>query len=193
VDDLELLDRWRAGERSAGDALIRRHFDPICRFFRSKLSEDVEDLVQRTFLDCIESHAEIQPGGFRAYLFAVARHRLYDHLRVAHRRGEPIDADEITLFDLGTSPSQRVARNQQEQLLAEALRRIPLDHQIALELAYWEDLSGDEIAQVLGIATNTARSRLARARAAVRERLGELAAPLAAEALAALDTAPALR
>ena len=38
--DIELLDAWCAGDNAAGDALIRRHFEAVCRFFRSKLGED---------------------------------------------------------------------------------------------------------------------------------------------------------
>lgn len=43
--DHELLDAWCAGDREAGDALIRRHFEAVCRFFRGKLGDDIEDLV----------------------------------------------------------------------------------------------------------------------------------------------------
>ena len=64
-----------------------------------------------------------------------------------------------------------MARNEQERSLHEALRRIPIDHQIALELAYWEDLSGPEIAGILDISEHTVRSRLARAREMLREQV----------------------
>jgi RNA polymerase sigma factor (sigma-70 family) len=191
--DAELLEAWRADDRAAGDELIRRHFDSICRFFRAKLGDDVEDLIQRTFLDCVTSRHRVEEGSFRAYLFAVAKNRLYDHLRARQRGIEVIDLSSQSLADLGTSPSQQVARNQQEELLLAALRRIPLEYQIALELAYWEGLSGPEIATVLAIPANTVRSRLARARAAVREHIEQLAsAPeLGHSTLSALDTAMA--
>src|SRR5262249_11744072 len=86
-----------------------------------------------------------------------------------------IDLSITSLADLRTSPSQRVARNEEEQLLVAALRRIPLEYQIALELAYWESLSGPEIAAVLEIPENTVRSRLSRARQALREQIELLA------------------
>ncbi len=175
ASDTELLDAWRGGDRNAGDELIRRHFSPICRFFRSKLGDQVEDLVQRTFLDCVESRDRIAPGGFRAYLFAVARNRLRDHLRGAYRRPAMIDLASHSVADLGTSPSGVAAKNQEERLLLDALRSIPIDQQIALELAYWEGLSGREIATALGISENTVRSRLARARDALRAQVERLA------------------
>jgi RNA polymerase sigma-70 factor (ECF subfamily) len=174
-NDGELLEAWRQGDRVAGDELIRRHFDSICRFFRAKLGDDVEDLIQKTFLACVESRDRVETDGFRAYLFAVAKNRLYDHLRAGYRGPERLDLSLRSLVDLGTSPSQLVARNQQEQLLVAAMRCIPVDYQIALELAYWEGMSGPEIASVLGIPANTVRSRLARARAAVREHIERLA------------------
>jgi RNA polymerase sigma factor (sigma-70 family) len=174
VDDLELLAAWRAGDRKAGDVLIRRHFDPICRFFRSKLGDDVEDLIQRTFLDLVENTSAL--ASVRATLFTIARRRLIDHLRVRYQRGSDEAITSISVADLGTSPSAAVARGEEERLLAEALRAISLDHQIALELAYWEELSSVEIAQVLGVAEPTVRSRLVRARAALREQVERLAA-----------------
>ena len=174
--DTELLSAWRDGDRDAGDELLRRYFDAVCRFFRGKLGDDVEDLIQRTFLDCVESRDRVREDGFRAYLFTVARNRLFDHLRAAQRRPERVDISLRSVEDLGTSPSTKLARTEHERLLIRALRSIPLDYQIALELAYWEQLSGREIAVVLGIAENTVRSRMSRARAALREQLEQLAA-----------------
>lgn len=174
--DGDLLEAWRNDDRTAGDELIRRHFDSICRFFRAKLGDDVEDLIQKTFLDCVTSRDRVAPDGFRAYVFAVAKNRLYDHLRTKYRGPQHLDLSASSLADLGTSPSQYVARDQEEQLLLAAMRRIPVDYQIALELAYWEGMSGPEIASVLNIPPNTVRSRLARARAALREQIERVAA-----------------
>ncbi len=174
-DDLDLLAAWRGGDRKAGDALIRRHFDAVCRFFRTKLGDDIEDLIQRTFLDLLEAAGRMSIDSFRATLFTIARRRLYDHLRAVYQRGAVEVLSSIPVADLGTSPSGVVARGEEERLLGEAMRRISLDHQIALELAYWEDLSGKEIATVLDISEHTVRSRLARAREALRGEVERLA------------------
>ena len=174
MEDLELLAAWRGGDRQAGDALILRHFDSICRFFRTKLGDDIEDLIQRTFLDLLEARTV---DNLRATLFTIAHRRLYDHLRVAYRRDEPLSS--LSVADLGTSPSSAVGRNEEERLLHEGLRRISLEHQVVLELAYWEDLSGPEIATILAISEHTVRSRLARARQALREQVEQLAPAIA--------------
>ncbi|MCH9687426.1 MAG: sigma-70 family RNA polymerase sigma factor [Deltaproteobacteria bacterium] len=188
IDDAALLDAWRAGDRDAGDALIGRHFDAVCRFFRSKLGDDVEDLVQRTFLDCVESRERIRHPSFVAYLFGVARNRLFDHLRRELRR--PTEAlGERSIADIRTHLSGRLARAQHHALVVRAMQALPVDFQIALELAYWEDLSGAEIASVLQIPANTVRSRLSRGRALLRERVQTLAAQPAerAQTLATLQ------
>ena len=175
MDEAALLAAWCGGDRGAGDALIRHHFDSVCRFFRTKLGDDIEDLIQRTFLDLLEAARRGPVPNVRATLLTIAHRRLLDQLRTRYR-GDAVALDtSLSVADLGTSPSGVVARSEEERLLHEALRRISLDHQIALELAYWEDLSGPEIATILGIAEHTVRSRLARAREALRGELTRLA------------------
>lgn len=186
----ELLAAWRAGDDEAADALLRAHFDSVYRFFRAKLPLDVEDLVQRTFLACLEGKERITEGDFRAYLFGVARRVMMDHLRQQYRRGELLDPLEHSIRDLRTSPSRLVARRDGHEALVAAMQKLPLDTQILLELAYWEGLSGKEIASVLEIEENTVRSRLSRARVALREALeADLGAPEAQGLLTTLGKA----
>ncbi|MCX4247089.1 RNA polymerase sigma factor [Paraliomyxa miuraensis] len=179
MTDAELLVAWRQGDAAAGNELLQRYFQPLLRFFRHKVQSGVEDLIQHTMLDCVERRDAIEErAGFRGYLFAIARGKLFDHLRREYRRPALDDISEHSLLDLGTSPSSAIARDERRAKIAAALAGIPLDHQIALELAYWEQLSGPEIAAVLGIPANTVRSRLARARQQLRERLGAMGLPL---------------
>lgn len=174
VDDFELLSAWRKGDNVCGDELIQRHFDSVCRFLRSKLGDEVEDLIQRTFLDLVESKDRVS-GSFRGYLFAIARNRLFDHLR-SGQRGLQLDPLTQSVVDFAMSPSEMVAKSEEERLLRRAMRHIPVDHQIALELTYWEGMDGPEIAVVLGISKNTVRSRLSRARRVLRIEVERLAA-----------------
>jgi RNA polymerase sigma-70 factor (ECF subfamily) len=169
TDDWELFSAWREGDAQAGNELVARHFSAISRFFRSKLGDDVEDLIQQTFLGCVEGRDRIEGGSFRSYLFGVATRRLYSHLRATYKTPQEIDFSVSSLADLGTTPREGVARNQRAQLLQSALTQIPVDAQITLELAYWEGLSGAEIAIALGIEEGTVRSRLTRARNRLRE------------------------
>ncbi len=185
--DTELLDAWRSGDSAAAEQLVARHFDALCRFFRSKLGDDVDDLIQHTFLDCVESKDAITQPSFRAYLFGVARHRLFDHLRTKHRR--PTDAiGSRSIADLRTGVSRAFAKRHTAQIVADALQTLPLDFQMTLELAYWEDMRGAEIAAALEISEHTVRSRLSRGRQMLKDAVTRLATDpsIAAEATASI-------
>lgn len=172
--DLELLTAWRAGDTRAGSSLAQRHFDALHRFFCSKARGNEDDLIQQTFVACIESKEAFRgESTFRAYLFGLARHQLLTHYRRVYRRRE-LDFTTTSIHDLATSPTGLLSRRQEHELLAEALRGVPVDLQIALELTYWEDMSASEVAAVIGIPENTVYSRLRRARALLREALEKL-------------------
>jgi len=185
VTDADLLANWSAGSRAAGDELIERHFALVHRFFRNKVGAELEDLVQQTFLACVEARARYAGhASFKTFLLAIARNQLFTHYAKQRRRA--LDFELTSVHDLGTSPSGVVARREDERLLAEALRRVPLEAQVVLELAYWEACDGNEIARVLDVPLNTAYSRLRRARIALRERLQELAPDRVAQVLGEL-------
>ena len=176
-DDVELLDAWREGDAAAGEQLVARHFDGVCRFFRTKVSDGVDDLLQRTFLRCVKARERLRPGSsFRAFLYTAARNELIDHFRRERVRGEArVDLSMSSVADLGRSPASLMAEDEGRRLLIAALQRIPVELQIALELYYWENLSGPELAAVLEVPQGTVRSRLRRGVEALRARMRELA------------------
>jgi RNA polymerase sigma-70 factor, ECF subfamily len=167
-DDHVLLESWRRGDSRAGAALLQRYSALVARFFQSKLGDDIDDLVQQTFTDVVRARDTVSPSGFRAYLLAVARHRLVDQLRRKSSRPESFDVASVSVEDLRTSVSQRLARDERRAAMLTAVRSLSIEFQMVLELTYWEDLSGAEIAVVLGVSPHTVRSRLSRARAALR-------------------------
>lgn len=172
--DEELFAAWRGGDAKAGAELFERHFDALFRFFRGKTHDGVEDLVQQTFLSCLSGPAFRGEASFRTYLFVIARNALHAHfVKLGRARGET-DIGEVSVADLGPSPSGLAAKRAEERLLLEALRNIPLDLQIAVELYYWESMPAPELAVVLGIPEGTVRSRLRRAREALDEALARL-------------------
>jgi RNA polymerase sigma factor (sigma-70 family) len=174
VDDRELLMRWGEGDAGAGDALVTRHYPAVYRFFRNKAPGHVDDLTQRTFLACTEGRARFeQRSSFRSFLFGVARHVLYEHFR-QRRRDQAIDFGLSTAEGLDPSASQKLAARDEQQRLLTAMRRLPLDLQVALELYYWEDLGVAEIAEVLETPVGTVKSRLQRARVRLDELIVEL-------------------
>ena len=187
--DARLLERWRGGDPTAGDALYQRHCNAVIRFFRNKVHTETDELVQQTFVRLIEGRDRIREGvAIRAYVLGIARHVLNEHyrgLQVNRSFNPSVDAVETS----SPGPSSVVTRRQEHRLVVEGLRRLPLDHQIVLELFYWEGLKSQEIAAVMGISDSTTRSRIARARALLKELIVELgaSAPLIASTVGDLD------
>lgn len=172
--DRELLEAWGMGDLGAGHRLFERHFDSLHRFFRTKTETAVSDLVQQTLLACLEGRERFRhEATFRTYLFQIARFQLYAHYR-ARNRDRVFDAEQQSVGDLSETPSRMLVRREQTRRLLQALRAIPLDSQLVLELWFWEDLSGAEIAQVLELPEPTVRSRLRRAQLRLREQLDKL-------------------
>lgn len=175
--DLALLDAWRGGDRRAGSALFLRHYTLVNRFFRSKANAaDVADLIQSTFVACIEAKDRYEgTGAFKSYILGIAFRRLCRHYRSAQRFAARVDFASVSACDLAPSPSQLVAARQEQRLILAALRRIPLAHQVLLELIFWEDFTAADAAAVLEIPLGTAKSRIRRAQQLLREQLAALA------------------
>ena len=175
--DFDLLTAWQRGDNQAGDQLVRKHFWSVYRFFRSKVESAAEDLTQRTFLGCVEARDRVKAElSFRAYLFGIARFQLTRYLRRHSRSVGLFSPEDASIADLTGSLDRGVARQEEQRMLVTALRQIPIDFQITVELYYWEDMSVAEIAEVLGVAPGTVKSRLGRARAELKKRLDRLAA-----------------
>ena len=175
TSDFELLDAWRDGDKEAGNELFARHFDSVCRLFRNKVGDSVDDLIQRVFLSCVESRDKFRKeASFRTYLFTLARNELYAHFKRQGRHAKRFDPLEASAHDMGPSATAIVAQRKEERLLLEALRQIPIDHQIALELYYWEELPAPQLARILGVPEGTIRTRLRRAKTLVEQALAAL-------------------
>ena len=175
--DFELLEGWRGGEESCGRTLFARYFDSVYRFFRNKVDDAAEDLTQQTFMGLVQGKDRFRgDSSFRTYLFMIARKRLYSYLRKAQRDNDAAPWGENSVADLGlASPSRLVAQHQEQRLLLRALRRLPIEMQVALELFYWEELTVTEIAAVLETPVGTVKSRLQRARTRLDATIAELA------------------
>ncbi|MEM7167788.1 MAG: RNA polymerase sigma factor [Planctomycetota bacterium] len=186
VADEELHRAWAAGDESAGQRLFDRYFQPLYLFFFNKLSDGIEDLIQETFLACVEGREGFRgEASFRTFVFAVARNRLYKRWRRYERHGARIDFGLTSVADLGRTPSSVAASREEHNVLLVGLQRIPMDLQVALELYFWEEFTAAEIASVLDIPEGTARSRVRRGRELLLRELEQLGeAPLADAAIA---------
>jgi RNA polymerase sigma-70 factor (ECF subfamily) len=180
-DDLTLLQRWRDGDRSTGEALCSRYFAEIYRFFEHKIPGEADDLVQQTFLACVRARDQFRgDASFRTYLFAIARNELYMRVRSLSRRAE-VDLETSSLNELVSSPGDKLGRQQELAQIRGALRMLPVEQQVLLELRYWHDLDASALAEVFGLNPGAIRVRLSRARRALRTQLGAQALDAAAD------------
>lgn len=180
LSDHELLDAWRAGDARAGQALFERHKTGVTNLFRRNVrsKHDIPDLVQQTFLACIDTtnHREIG-GSVRGWLLGVAFHTMTRFFR--KQRSQPgLAADGLvdeTLAALEPDPDYLLQLDDEQRLLGKALRRIDHKYQLLFELNYWEKVPCDQIAGILGLPQGTVRSRMQLGRKALQKKLAELA------------------
>jgi RNA polymerase sigma-70 factor (ECF subfamily) len=172
VNDFALLERWRNGDRRAGEQLCARYFDEIYRFFVHKLAEQADDLTQQTFLACVKSRDQFRgKSSFRTYLFTIARNELFMALRIL-AQVQYVDVAELSLAELVTTPSQRIGKQQAHERLRAALRKLPVEQQLLLEFRYWHDLDAEALAELYDTTPGAIRVRLLRARKALLTVLG---------------------
>lgn len=190
-----LLPAFRAGDRSAGDALLRR-YEPWLKLlarvqlesrFRAKF--DPSDVVQQAMLEAVRALPQFRGGTeaeFTAWLRQILTHALAHEIRryagTAKRhlaREVPIDQDPSrtsepwgdVLAATGTSPSQSVVKREQSVLLAEVLQRLPADFREVIILRHLERLPHDEVARRMGRSPGAVRMLWVRALARLRKEL----------------------
>jgi len=171
-DDFSLLASWRNGVEQAGQELFERHFDDVYRFFQNKCSSEADDLVQRTFLACVNSIANFRAeASFRTYLFTIARNELYAYLRRRQRDDAVLDFEITSLCDIVTTPGTRLGRDRDANRLREALGTLTVDDQVLLELRYWHSLDATALGEIFNLPPATVRTRLRRARQSLGQTL----------------------
>ncbi len=144
--------------------IYHRQVDTVYRicFSFMKNKADTEDMVQDTFLRLMKSGPEFQSEKHeKAWLIVTAANLCKDSLRKAWRKNESID-------DLPEMAGEDSLHNS----VLDAILTLPRDQKLAVFLYYYEGYSTAEIAKILGCRQGTVRSRLHRARDALRTNLG---------------------
>lgn len=174
--DLELLQRWRDGDEEAGERLLARHFDAVCRFFRNKVGDAAPDLIQQTFLACCESRGQIRDeSAFRSFLFGVARNILLGHYKRKRAAAERFDPLADSVIELGDpSAGSLLGRRQEETIILQALRALPLDLQIVFELYHLEGLTARELGKIYGLTEPGMYGRLRKAKLLLEAEVAQL-------------------
>jgi RNA polymerase sigma-70 factor (ECF subfamily) len=181
--DLELVERWRRGETEAFAALVRRHqrrvFGLLLRMLGSR--EEAEDAAQDTFLNLHRhGHRFRRESRFSTFVYRVAINAALNRRRSLGRRRSHSDAfsQAQSVGHLGpkaeADPESALASDRLRARLAHELLSLPEALRAPVVLFDVEGLSYGEIAEVLQVAEGTVKSRIHRARQALRARLSDL-------------------
>ena len=162
LSDEQLMLEFQRGEAKAFQELFERYRNPIYRFFRRRLSNisRAEDMAQDTFVIILRGTERYETRAkFRTYLYSVALKLLWTERRKQAR--EAAMSRETAELQESNSPMEGL-------WVRDALERLDADHREILMLREYEQLSYEEIGDVLKIPLNTVRSRLFRARAELK-------------------------
>lgn len=173
--DGDLLDAWIRGNLLAGEELVARYFERVRGYFLRRTNRgDYEDQVQQTFATLHEIKSKYRgEGSVKAFILGIARNTLLHYLRdQQHSKFDPFHTSVRAA--LGAGPSSVMAQHEHHNTLLEALLKIPSADQDLLELHYWQELSGPELARLFEIPRGTVHSRLNRARERLRDAFFEL-------------------
>lgn len=175
--DAELIERSRTDSDVFG-LLVKRHSLAVDAYVRRRVGEGpADDVVAETFLVAFAQRRSFDPNraGVKAWLFGIATNLMRRHKR-AEERGyrararhgvDPVDDAQAGRVE------DRVLAEASTPRIAGALAGMPLRYREVLLLVAWADLSYEQVAVALGIPVGTVRSRLSRARRAVRSALDD--------------------
>jgi len=189
IDDRTLLDKAVAGDAGALEALMTRHAGRVYRlaYGITRNPADAEEVVQDVFLTVVrkggsfEGQAALATWMYRVTMNAALNRRrgkrrelevsLEEHLphytEDGHRAGDRSDL----LVDWSSTPEERVLSGESRRVLENAIDSLPDHYRAVLVLRDVEDLSNEEVASIVGDSLASVKSRLHRARMALREQL----------------------
>jgi RNA polymerase sigma-70 factor, ECF subfamily len=173
--DEALLVRVGRGEPQAMREMVARKLPRVLALAVRFLGRrgEAEEVAQEVFLRVWKHAAGWRHGQarFDTWLHRVAMNLCYDRLRT--RRDEATDDDELDEApDPGPAPDEALQAAQRGRRLAAALKALPARQREALVLQYYQELSNQEAATVMGLSVEALESLLSRARRTLRAELG---------------------
>ena len=182
MEDREAIQRVLEGDNDAFGLLVEKYQTKVYNLALRMCGneDDAFDLSQESFLRAWRSLGSFQfEASFSTWLFRLSSNICLDFLRAKKRRATVSltmvsDEDEETQLDLpdaGPTPEEAALAADDRRLLAEALNSLPADFRQIITLRAIDDLSYTQIAEILGIQEGTVKSRLSRARTALRNKL----------------------
>src|SRR4051812_14421628 len=171
ADEL-LAVRCQLGEPAAFDALIARWHDPLWKYARRVTADEeaAADVVQDVWLRVVRGIARLKDAArLRPWLFGIARRVLMDRLRDKYADAHFVSADTLDILaaDDTTDMDESIA------MMHEELAQLPFAEREVLVLFYLQELTLNELAEILGVPVGTVKSRLFRARQTMRRQLSK--------------------
>ena len=180
AEDVRLMGLVADGDTAAFEALVERHqalvAGTVARMLGS--NSDVEDITQQVFIRVWKSAGRyVARAKFTTWLLKITRNLVFNEMRRTKRHPHlPVqidpEAEELPLKDETTeTPDATLLQAELQQAIESAIMQLPETQRMALVLRRYEDLSYDEIAEVLELSLPAVKSLLFRARTELRERL----------------------
>ena len=178
--DRDLAERFRAGDRSAFDVLVRRHQKGVWRVVRRYVKRDADaaDVTQQVFVRAFKGVSKFRGAAtVRSWLYRIAINCALSWVRDHRRELEEHDSiDEVDAHDRASEDdalaSARIANDQDGKRLRAAIARLPPKQRTVLELRVFDDLSFREVAELAECTENTAKVTFHYAVKRLREILG---------------------
>jgi RNA polymerase sigma-70 factor (ECF subfamily) len=166
LTDEQLMLDFQRGSKEAFTELFARYREPVYGYFRRRLSDAAraEELAQETFLAVLRAVTRYEPRAmFRTYIYRIALLQLLAERRKNTHREASLEQTTADSVAAGDAEGEAVVR--------QALEKLGRDEREILMLREYEQLSYEEIAALQRVPINTVRSRLFRARVALKELL----------------------
>ena len=182
-EDILLVKAFQGGDRTAFDTLVNRHKGRVfnlCYWFLGDY-QDADDASQETFIKIYRSLGKFRfESALRTWIFRIAvntckNKRISSAFRNRQRTfsfDNPGDGPGFNMQDRGASPSEALEKKERMHRIMEGINALPADQKEVITLRDIEGLSYEEIVQVTGISLGTVKSRLARARTQLKDKLG---------------------
>ena len=171
LEDAELLQHVAMGDQAALDELYTRHAAVLLRYLRQLTRDalETEEILQDTFVAAWTSAKRFEGRStVRTWLFSIARRQWRDRHR-RHALDLAPDADLDQLTDPAPTPDENALAAMASEELSALVERLSPAHRDVLALAFVDELSYAEIAQVLDVPVGTVKSRLNHAKQALKK------------------------
>ena len=171
MDDRDLIASAQQGDRQAFTELVCRHQNGVVGLIYRMCGDpqQAEDAAQEAFVRVWQNLNSYKPQhAFRSWLYRIATNAALDSLR---RERPSVELDSLSLVDASTGPEQATEENQRAVLVRKAIAHLSAPLRIVLILREYQELSYQEISEVLDIPTGTVMSRLNTARSQLRQEL----------------------